>query len=208
MPSTQYSFLQNTCPATATATATATFENLTFWTLGYGGWLGASILPIVWSLPVSKTLRTILSILALPTCAMIMTGLFSAFYLGSLFTYHMSVVMISPQFLHSCIGMVCLSVGSIVFFLVGSNSLKICIHKAPEDDEVAETNDEADNTDNEDSETNDENENTDNDNEDSESNNDTENTDDEAENTDNNDDNAWRETAHFEGLRSAAPLPE
>lgn len=214
MPSLSYSILENTCPATP---ATATFEKLTFWTLGYGGWLGVSLLPLVWALPASKTLRTILSILALPTCAMIMTGVFSAVYIMSLFTYHMSIVMISPHFLHSCIGIVCLSVGSVGFYLAGNN-IKILVNSVPDTEgsdvgdvgSESESESESEDAKSEDAESESaESAESESESESAESE-DAESEDAESEGSEDIDTNkdAWRETANFEGVRTAAPLPE
>ena len=251
-----YSFLnENTCPCSAALAAPATpvtFEKLTFWTLGYGGWLGVAMLPILWSIPVSKTVRAALSVLMLPLSALTLTAVFACFYVTSLFTYHMASVMISPQFLHSCIGIVCISIASLAFWIGSSKRLDIRVqmeYEAKKDEEDGEetvgneedgdetvgneedgeetVGNEEDGDETVGSEENGE-EDGEEDGEETEeeteeetvgSEEDGEASDDSHEETVGSDesdnshtnsanDTTWRETANFEGLRTAAPLPE
>ncbi len=218
-----YSFLnENTCPCSAALAAPAapvTFEKLTFWTLGYGGWLGVAMLPILWSIPVSKTVRAALSILMLPLSALTLTAVFACFYMTSLFTYHMASIMISPQFLHSCIGIVCLAIGSVAFWIGSSKRLDIRVqmeYEAKKDEEDGEETVGSEEDGDETVGSDDDAEETDDGEQDGEeavgSEEDGEDTvgSEESDNSHTNsaNDTTWRETANFEGLRTAAPLPE
>ena len=94
-------------------------ENLLFWTMGYGGWLGVALLPHVWSLPApaSRGIKLLMTVLIPSVTATLLTGFFYAFYTVAYVTYYMSSIMIHPVFLRSCVGSVCLALGSIGFFL-------------------------------------------------------------------------------------------
>ncbi len=215
-----YSFLnENTCPCSASP---VTFEKLTFWTLGYGGWLGVAMLPILWSIPVSKTVRAALSILMLPLSALTLTAVFACFYVASLFTYHMASVMISPQFLQSCIGIVCIAIASVAFWIGSSTRLDIKIQMeranqedgeetvgSEEDDDTEEDGEETVGSEEDGEDTEEETVGSEEDeDEDGEETVGSEESDNSHTNSSNDEDATWRDTANFEGLRTAAPLPE
>ncbi len=199
--------MENTCPA-----PTNLFDKLVFWTLGYGGWMGVALLPVVWSLPVSKTVRTFASVLLVPTSAFVVTAAFSAFYMFSLFLYNMASIMISPTFLHSCLGIVCIGVGSVGMFVAsGRVGIRIQVDKDAQESEGesegSEGESEGSEGESEGSEgSQDESEGSQDESEESqeESHNDSEGS---VEKEDGKDD-SWRKEANFEGLRKADPLPE
>ncbi len=101
----------------ANALYSSTFDQLVFWTLGYGGWLGIGFIPFIWSFPTTVFNRLVLTGLAPPLCAMLLTGLFSSFFVFGNIVYSVGAVMVHPIFLQSCIGTVCLSVGGVSLFL-------------------------------------------------------------------------------------------
>lgn len=132
-----YSFLTTPpmCPACPTSECQAQFENLVYWTLGYGGWTGIAFLPIVWSLSVSKGVRAILSVLVIPTTAFVITASFTGFYLFSQFLYKISAIMVSAKFIHSSLAIICVSVGSLGAYLASSKRLEIVVQTNAEVEE-------------------------------------------------------------------------
>jgi hypothetical protein len=65
----------------------------------------------------------------------VLTVAFSTFYLFSQFMHHMAFVMVSPQFLQSCIEIVCFDVGSAGLFVANRNRLEICMVMKEDDTE-------------------------------------------------------------------------
>jgi hypothetical protein len=103
-----------------------TMEKLLFWTLGYGGWLGIALLPVFWSLPnASVSIKVVTSILIPPVIAIVVTGLFYILYGFAYITNKMTSVMLSPLFLQSCIGMVCVSFASVGLYIAHYNESKV-----------------------------------------------------------------------------------
>jgi hypothetical protein len=90
--------------------SSSTFEQLVFWCIGYGGWMGVGILPVILVATDSNKMRAVLFFLAPPTCALLMTTAFSTLYGISKFFHFMSSIMISPFFLNSATGSAALSI--------------------------------------------------------------------------------------------------
>jgi hypothetical protein len=212
-----YSFLSAspacpTCPTGPAGSASFAnpaplYENLVFWTLGYGGWTGIALLPIVWSLSVSRSMKAVLSVLLIPTTALVVTASFGGFYLFANFVHAIASVMISSAFIHSCLAIVCVGVGSVGMFLAGSKRLEIQMVvetvETTNSDAGSETGDDV-GSDEESDESDESHTSADDDGSTEES------TEEDASSEDSTDstDNTWRETANVEGLREAAPLPE
>jgi hypothetical protein len=177
------------------------YENLVFWTLGYGGWTGIALLPIVWSLSVSKSVRAILSILLIPTTALVVTASFGGFYLFANFVHAITSVMISAQFIHSSLAIVCVGVGSVGLFLAGTKRLEIQMVVETEVRDGNDGNDDGSQVD----ETTSEPVSSDEESDGSHTSADDEST---EEGSSEEEDNTWRETANVDGLREAPPLSE
>lgn len=97
-------------PSTSTV---STFERLVFWSIGYGGWMGIGMLPIILSITHSQKVRAILMFLSAPMGALFMISLFSTVYLFTSFMREVFAIMSSPLFLHSCCSL--MSLGGVVF---------------------------------------------------------------------------------------------
>jgi hypothetical protein len=116
-----------------------TAENLLFWTMGYGGWLGVALLPVVWSLPApaSKGVKLLMSLLIPSMSAILLTGFFYSFYGIAYVTYTMSSIMIHPAFLKSCVGSVCIALSSIGLYVV-QHGKTVTVSDAEESEESEE----------------------------------------------------------------------
>ncbi len=88
----------------------ATFEKLVFWCIGYGGWTGIGLLPMVWAYVPSLRVRMVLSALLPVLGAFILTALFSVAYIVSQMIYSVFAVMLEQEFLQSCVMSVAMSV--------------------------------------------------------------------------------------------------
>ncbi len=184
--------------------------------------MGVSLLPILWSLPLSGTIKLMLTFLTPAISALAVTGFFAIFYFAGVFTYSVSSVMIHPVFLETCVSIVCLSIASVAFFLINSRRMEITIKneeaKKEEDNsenEEADENDESGDEKDEEANENDESGDEEKDEEDVGS--DGEDGTNESEEAEVGSDgtvsdassvSAWRETANFDGVRNAPPLSE
>ena len=132
-------------------TDSTTVEKLLFWTMGYGGWLGIALLPVVWSLPApaSKGIKLIMSLLIPSMTAILITGFFYAFYGLAYVSYTMASIMIHPVFLKSCVGSVCLAAASIGLYLVQHEKLGGTVDASEESDTdtASETTEDTENSD-------------------------------------------------------------
>ena len=88
----------------------ATFEKLVFWCIGYGGWTGIGLLPMVWAYVPSLRVRMVLSALLPVLGAFVLTAFFSVAYIVSQLIYSVFAVMLEQEFLQSCVMSVAMSV--------------------------------------------------------------------------------------------------
>lgn len=102
-----------------------TMEKLLFWTLGYGGWLGVALLPMVWSMDGPKSIKTMITFLVPPAVAMLVTGFFYSVYGFAYVTNNVSSIMISPAFLKSSVAIVCMSLASIGLYMTQNTEFKL-----------------------------------------------------------------------------------
>lgn len=187
---TSYSFLvflQMTFPANTCPTKEFTLQNLVFWSMGYGGWMGVGILPLLWSNTENKGIRAILAILSPTVCSFVMTSLFVVFYMAAQFIWNVGAIMVNPVFLLSSMGAICIAVCSIGMYFALPYYMKPKDDKDSMDSEHEHDGSEVDSQASE-----------------NESHASTEL---DAESTDIEPDNSWREQADFEGLRAAPELP-
>jgi hypothetical protein len=103
-----------TIPPAPTAIPTAphglsTFEKLVFWSIGYGGWMGIGMLPILLMATNSTKARVVLAGLSAPVGALLMTSLFGVMYLVAAFVHCVLSIMVSSVFLHSCCASIALT---------------------------------------------------------------------------------------------------
>jgi hypothetical protein len=106
------------CPAPVFPNYTVTLEKLVYWTIGYGGWLGMALMPVIWRLPIRGSVMIVLSCAAPPLCGIVMTGFFSAIYAAAYLIYTVSSIMVDPLFLKSCVGSCAIGLGSIALYFV------------------------------------------------------------------------------------------
>ncbi len=213
------------CPAPVVPNYTMTLEKLMYWTIGYGGWLGMALMPVIWRLPIRGSVMIVLSCAAPPLCGIVMTGFFSAMYAVAYLIYTMSSIMVDPAFLKSCVGSCTIGLGSIAFYLV-SMPATFNVDKLVAEDDANETqcDDESDDASEEDSddandefseEANDEGSDVGSDDANEEDNEKASEEESDAgsevsasgDSASSTPSDSWRETADFDRLRAAPPLP-
>ncbi len=216
------------CPAPVVPNYTVTLEKLVYWTIGYGGWLGMALMPVIWRLPIRGSVMIVLSCAAPPLCGIVMTGFFSAIYAAAYLIYTVSSIMVDPLFLKSCVGSCAIGLGSIALYFV-TMPATFNLDKLVAEDDAKETqhDDESDDTSEGDSDAgsdagsdhiNDEFSEEANDDDGSDVGSDDANEEEEesdvgsevsaSENSaSSSPSDTWRETADFDRLRTAPPLP-
>ncbi len=103
----------NVCPAPQEFS----LQNLVFWSMGYGGWMGVGIMPLIWSSTNNNVIRFILSFFSPAICSFAMTAFFLAFYMISMFIRSMGEIMTNPTFLVSSMGSVVISLTSLALYV-------------------------------------------------------------------------------------------
>ncbi len=188
---------------------TATLLNLVTWTIGYGGWAGIMISPLLMNATASNSTRCVMFFLSPPICAILMTAIIVTMYGFGVMIHTTFSVMIHPQFLHT----LCSSITLMVSALSASALLRYYTWKSLKDSSSQnEENDTASEHTQTDASSTDISETEDEDTENSQT---SEAEDEDTENSQTSEaedeeevDNSWRETANFEGLRNAPPLPD
>ncbi len=183
----------NVCPAPQEFS----LQNLVFWSMGFGGWMGVGILPIIWSSTEHPVIRFVLSFLSPGVCAFVMTAVFLAFYGVSFFIRSMAEIMTHPTFLVSGMGTIVLAIISIAFYI----SIRMGNHL-----DVLENSTNSVEQESSDSDTQEDNDSQEDDSSHASSTDMDEDKDDKEDVG--NADNSWRSTANFEGLRNASPIQE
>jgi hypothetical protein len=202
-----------------------TVNSLLFWAMGYGGWMGIGLLPIVWKYSNNFMLKAMISLLAPGICALTMAAFFTIFYTFAVVLRTISLIMLNPAFLVSSMGTITIVVVSLGIFgmLQYANKTAESAEDSEGSGEDSEGSGEDSDGSGEDSEGSGEDsdgsgedsdgsgEDSDGSGEDSEGSEESDNshsgTVSDAESTD-IEDNSWREEANFEGLRNAPVLSE
>ena len=164
--------------------------------MGYGGWMGVGILPLLWGHTNNNMIRATMAILAPTTCSLVMTSFFVAFYMLASLIWTVGGVMANPVFLLSSMGSVCIATISVAMYF----ALPLYMQGKTIVEEVEPSDNESEGSEEESqgSETSEE--------EDNRTVSDAESTDIEPVEPTAEPDNTWREQANFEGLRNAPEL--
>lgn len=166
--------------------------------MGYGGWSGLMIAPILMTATESRPVRWVIFFLSPPVCALLMTAIVTAMYgFGYLMILTFST-MIHPQFLHILCNSFALMISAIsASTVLRYNHIKTLNAKASETEtETENASVSSDQTPRDVSST------------DISEVEETENSQTSDEENEVQVDNSWREKANFEGLRNAPPLPD
>ncbi len=169
--------------------------------MGYGGWMGVGILPLLWSYTNTRATRVFMAVLSPVACSFIMTSLFTVFYLAAQFIWNVGAIMVNPVFLLSSMGAVCIVACSMGMYFAIPYYMRKKEESESDSEAGSEVCSESENEGTESSEHESENET-----EGSEAT-ESEGTVSDAESTDIEPDNSWREQANFEALRTAPELP-
>jgi hypothetical protein len=188
-----------------------TVNSLLFWAMGYGGWMGIGLLPIVWKYSNNIMVKTMISLLSPGICALTMAAFFMIFYTFAVFLRTISLIMLNPAFLVSSMGTVSIVVVSLGMYRM--LTYKKSESEVSEDSEGSEESGEDSEGSEESGEESEDSEGSGEDSEGSgedsdgseESDNSHSGTVSDAESTD-IEDNSWRNEANFEGLRNAPVL--
>jgi hypothetical protein len=164
--------------------------------MGYGGWMGVGILPLLWRYTKNNVIRAAMAILSPAMCSLATTSIFVLFYMSAYFVLNVGKVMTSPVFLLSSMGTVCIAVISVAMYF----ALPLYMSKTEESQSESQDEEESQSESQDEEESQSESDNSHSGSQDDVSVSD-------AESTDIEPDNSWREEANFDGLRTAPELP-
>jgi hypothetical protein len=213
----------------------ACFDSLVFWCIGYGGWAGVALIPLMMLYTDSFAVRAMSIVLAPCVGALVAVSTVTITYTVSLLAHSVLSVMINPAFMNTLCASIPLSTSAVSLYLVTNyiraqemkdekdkkDKNKEGAETDEENNETSEESDQSDQSDQESDQTDQESDQTDQSDQDNNTEEDDEEDDEETENKtvsdaestdisepDQEPDHAWRNEANFDGLRNAPPIPD